>query len=216
MNMPKISVVVVTYRRSKNLEGILKAWLEQTDDVWLCDCGLDFKTTLPIKTIKFNPDPGNKARHAVALLTDGDYVIKADDDLVPKQGLIKDFLNNWQLNSDGILGIHGRKFIGESYYKNTRAFIANRIIEPTEVNFVGICTFTSRDNLAFDLKGCKSPIEDLFWQMKAFPKVPKYVIPTKNYTQLPESNDKNCLFYNMKARKIREQFYQKYNKRAIK
>jgi len=206
-----VSVVVVTYRRLKNLERILKAWLEQANEVFLADCsGGKFKTALPITHIQISPDIGNKARHATALLTNGDYVIKADDDLLPKPGLVRDFLDNWYWQNGGILGLIGRKFSGESYYKNTQFFKASEVKEMTEVDFVGVCTFTSRDNLAFDLRGCDNPIEDLFWQMKAFPYIRKWVIPTKNYENLPECNDKDCLFHNLKAKKIREAFYNKY------
>ena len=134
--MPKVSIVLVTYRRKVNLERILKEWLKQTPDVWLCDCGVNFKTELPIKIIKFNPDPGNKARHAAALLTSGDYVIKADDDFLPKPGLIKDFLDNYPKNKGGILGIHGRKFNGKSYYKDTRVFVADKINKIIEIDNV--------------------------------------------------------------------------------
>jgi len=205
--MPKVSVVIVSYRRKANLERIIKAWLEQTPDVWLCDCGVNLRTDLPIKIIKFNPDPGNKVRHAISLLTSGDYVIKADDDFLPKPGLINDFLKWYKT---GIIGIHGRKFLGKSYYRNTRATESKKVDKMTEVDFVGICTFTSRAYLAFDFKGCLTPIEDLFWQMKAFPDIKKWIIPTKNYEKLKESNDKDCLFYNSTARQIREKFYNKY------
>jgi len=208
--MPKVSVVIVTYRRIANLEKIISAWLNETSDVWLCDSSGKFKANLPINYVRFSPDPGNRARHSIALLTDGDYVIKADDDLLPKPGLINDFIKNWNQNKNGILGLHGRKFKGENYYKNTQAYVADKVNKATEVDFVGICTFTSRSNLAFDLKGCESPIEDLFWQMKFFPHIKKWVIPSKHFKKLPESNDKECLFYNPEARKIRENFYRKY------
>ncbi|MHA1225228.1 MAG: hypothetical protein ACTSPV_00630 [Candidatus Hodarchaeales archaeon] len=206
--MPKVSVVIVTYRRKANLGKIISAWLNETSNVWLCDCSKEGMRYSDINYVYCYPDPGNKIRHAVALLTRGDYVIKTDDDLLPKPGLINDFLRN--RDKGGILGIHGRKFNGESYYRNTKALEGKEIKEITEVDFVGICTFTPRDNLAFDLRGCKSPIEDLFWQMKAFPHIRKWVISTKNYEKLPESNDEECLFFNKKARQIREAFYNKY------
>ena len=208
--MGKVSVVVVTYRRLLNLERILQAWLAQTSDVWLCDCGLDFKTNLPVKIARFHPDPGSKTRHAVALLTDGDYVIKADDDALPKDGLIEDFLKAWDITGKAILGLHGRKFHGGSYYRNTSALAASRLNNLQRVDFVGRVTFTSREFLSFDLMGCLSPTEDLFWQMKAFPEIPKWVIPTKRYINLPEGNDKGALFLNKEARKIREEFYREY------
>ena len=205
-----VSVVVVSYRRKTNLERILRGWLGQTPDVWLCDCGVNLKTKLPIKIVKFDPDPGNKARHAVSLLTNGDFVIKADDDLLPKSGLIEDFLHSHKLRPGGIFGIHGRTFRNKKYYGGTSGREGRGARKLIRVDFVGVCTFTSRDNLPFDLKGCESPFEDLFWQMKVFPSVKKWVIPTKNYEKLPESSDKKSLCCDPQTRKIREAFYKKY------
>lgn len=206
--MNNVSVVIPTYRRLKNLERILDAWLIQTPDVWLCDSSEKFETNLPIHHVRFSPDPGSKTRHAISLLTDGDFVIKADDDVLPKPGLIDVFLEYSQL--DGILALMGRIFHGDRYYRNTKVCRAREISQPQKVDIVGILTFVPRKFLAFDLCGCTRPIEDLFWQMKVFSKTPKYVIPTNKYEQLPESNDDGCLFKNRKARIERESFYQKY------
>jgi len=206
--MPSVSVVISTYRRLENLERILAAWLLQTPDVWLADSSGKFTTELPINHVRLSPDPGNKTRHAVSLLTDGDYVIKADDDVLPKPGLINTFIEHSYLC--GILGLMGRTFHGEKYYGNTKPYRAREIAQPQRVDMVGILTFAPRKYLAFDLRGCHSSIEDLFWHMNAFPRVPKIVIPTTKYEQLPESEDANCLFRNKAARIERERFYQKY------
>jgi len=211
--MPKISVVISTYRRLESLERILKAWLFQTPDVWLADSSGKFKTELPIHHVRFSPDPGNKTRHAVALLTDGDYVIKADDDVIPKPGLIDAFIEHHDLC--GILGLMGRTYEGPKYYGNTTPVRAREISEPKRVDMVGIVTFAPRNCLPFDLRGCKSSIEDIFWHNKVFPQVPKYVIPTDKYKQLPESNDKQCLFKSKAARIERQAFYEKYYGRKI-
>lgn len=206
----KVSVVVCTYRRLANIERILQAWLQQTPDVWLADSSGKFQTKLPINHVRFSPDPGNKTWHAVALLTDGDFVIKACDDVLPQAGLIQDLTDGWQTVGGGMVGIYGRKLNGPSYYKNTESVSANKIFSPQQVGFIGNSTLTPREYLAFDLKGCLSPLEDIFWHMKAFPGVPKWIIPTKKYTNLPESHDKNCLFFNKGARDIREKFYREY------
>lgn len=205
----KISVVIAAYNRIENLERILSAWLELTNDVYLADCSNQFETSLPITHVRFNPDPGNRSRHAVALLTKGDFVIKADDDVFPKKGIIEDFIRAQQQVGPGIFGIHGRVFQGKNYYKNTKVYQSILVKEPTPVDFVGIITFSPREFLAFDLKGCLTPIEDLFWQMRAFPAVEKWVIPSKNFEKLPESKH-DCLFHNPEAREIRERFYQEY------
>jgi hypothetical protein len=206
--VPKVSIVVCTYRRLANIERILQAWLQQTPDVWLADSSGKFQTKLPINHVRFSPDPGNKARHAVSLFTHGDFVIKADDDVMPKPGLIEAFLDYSYL--DGILGLMGRTFHGPKYYGNTKVVRAREISAPQKVDMVGILTFTPRKYLAFDLKDCHTSIEDLFWHMKIYPHITKHVIPTNKYEQLPESNDKGCLFKNKTARIERENFYSKY------
>jgi len=206
-----ISVVVLTYRRYKDLDAILKAWLSETPDVWLCDCGLGYKISLPIKIVHISPDPGSRSRHAVALLTSGDFVIKADDDVIPLPGFISDLHNGWvEAGSNGICGIIGRQFNGESYYKNTVFCASNKIDKIQTVDFVGVITFSPREYLAFDLKDCQTPIEDLHWQMKAFPDISKYVIPTKRYRNLESSHDSDCLFHSKEAREIREKFYKEW------
>lgn len=205
-----ISAVVVTYRRLAQMDQVLRAWLAVTPDVWLADCSGRFTTTLPVTLVTFKPDIGNRTRHALATMTEGDFVIKADDDVVPKPGLADDFLRNYEkIGGDGILGLIGRQFRGPVYYGQTRFFRASRLLEPLRVDFVGGCTFSPRKYLAFDLAGCLSPIEDLFWQMKAFPKAGKWVIPSLNYQNLPEPKTLG-LCHDPKARLIREAFYNEY------
>jgi len=212
--MPKISVVIPTLWRLKNLERILEAWLFQTPDVWLCDSSEKFETKLPINHVRFSPDQGIPARHAISILAQGDFVIKADDDVLPKSGLIDDFLNYTYL--DGIFGIMGRSFHGDRYLGKTKVYRSREISEPAKAGMLGILTFSPRKYLVFDLKGCTSGTEDLWWHMKAFPRVTKYVIPTKNYEQLPESNDERCHFRNPDIRTERQGFYKKYYEKYYK
>jgi hypothetical protein len=219
----KTSVVVVTYRRLQSLPRILEAWLKESLDVWLCDCSKEgFKTDLPVKIIRAVPDPGNKIRHAVALLTDGDIVIKADDDIVPHKGLVNDFIENMKRVGPAILSIHGRTFEGPSYYGSTTLYgakgvdkqIYKNVAKPYEVDFVGVMTCSPRMLLAMDLYGCESEIEDLFWQMQKYPEAKKYVIPTDKFMNLPESKDDLRLCRpNSESRKIRQAYYQKWYER---
>jgi hypothetical protein len=216
----KTSVVVVTYRRLQSLDRVLSAWLAETPDVWLCDCSEEgFKTELPIKIIRATPDPGSKIRHAVATLTEGDIVIKADDDIIPFPGLAADFVSNMEKVGPAILSVHGRRFRGPSYYSNTVMFgskgvneciYKNQQGEPLPVDFVGVITCAPRELLAMDLHGCGSEIEDLFWQMEKYPEAKKYVIPTLNYTNLKESKDDGRLCApGTESRIIRQAYYQK-------
>lgn len=204
------SAVVVTYRRLERLGQVLEAWLKETDDVWLCDCSPHgFKTSLPVKIIRAVPDPGNRIRHAAATLTAGDLVIKADDDILPLPGLVKAFQAAYEkLEGTAILGIHGRIFKGPRYYGQTQMIGQGKTEVMTKVDFVGVITAAPRAILPMDLRGCASEVEDLFWQMAWYSKVPKWVVPTKGLVQhLPESFDKDRLCGGRRSRDIRQAFY---------
>jgi hypothetical protein len=155
------------------------------------------------------PDPGNRARHSISLLTAGDFVIKADDDILPKPGLVQDFLDQHNRFGKGIYGVIGRRFNGPSYYKNTEFCRASKLPkgQPQPVDFVGVCTFTPRDYLAFDLIDCDTPIEDLHWQMKHYPNAKKFVVASDKYENLPTCKSGKTLFHDPKMREKREAFY---------
>lgn len=213
----KASVVIVTYRRKDRISDICQAWLSQSNDVWLCDCTKDGlgdsikkEKENGLNYVRFSPDPGNKVRHAVATLTNGDIVIKADDDILPKSGLAGDFIRHMEKLGDSILGVHGRIFRGPKYYSNTSYFGAKSLEKAKRVHFVGVITCTPRKFLAMDLKGCKSEIEDLFWQMKFYPHVPKFVIKSDQFMNLPSCKDQGRLCASVGARKIRDDFYRQY------
>ena len=203
------SVVVVANRRMETLSPILSAWLKQSPDVWLADCsGRPFEAPAGVHHVRFSPDPGNRTRHALALLTEGDWVIKADDDFTPGPGLVEDFIQAAaKIGTPAFLGIMGRRFEGPKYYSNTISARAVYIAEPARVDFVGICTVTPRGFLAVDLRGCLSSIEELFIQCGAFPWVPKWVVPTKNYGHIPGADKPGCLCKNPVAQAERENYY---------
>lgn len=211
---PNASVVVVTYRRLERIPEILSAWLHQdpAPDVWLCDCSAQGVKGVPpaVNRVRFAPDPGNKVRHAVALLTAGEIVIKADDDILPLPGLVGDFLHWHGQLGPCVTGIHGRTFHGPDYYRDTEMHAAHMITEPRKVDFLGVITCADRRYLPMDLRGCETPIEDLFWHNHAYPRAPKFVIPTRHYNNsLPESRDAMRLCADHAGRAIRRAFYTK-------
>ena len=216
MSVP-VSVVVVTYRRLARLGEVLAGWLKETPDVWLCDCSKDgFKTDLPVNIVRCRPDPGNRVRHAVALMTKGDLVIKADDDIVPLPGLAAAFVAAHAKHGEGIYGVHGRIFNGERYYMDTRLIGSKQLKETQAVDFVGVITAAPRSLLPFDLRGCGSGVEDLFWQMKCFPRAAKYVISTDKFRNLPECRDKDRLCGTPEQRNVRRKFYTDWYRRNYK
>jgi hypothetical protein len=205
-----ISVVVVAYRRMETLPALLSEWLRQSNDVWLADCsGVMFVPPRGVHHVRFSPDPGNRTRHALALLTEGDWIIKADDDVVPGPGLISDFKRVAEEKGPSFLGVMGRRFEGPKYYGNTISSRAVYITQPERVDFVGICTMAPRVVQAFDLKGCASSIEEIFQQCGSFPEVQKWTIPSKNYGHIKGADKPGCLCKNPIAQAEREAYYSK-------
>jgi len=206
----KVSVVIASYRRIENLEKIIAEWLKQTDDVWLCDCGVNLKTDLPVKMARFDPDPGLKAKYAISLITEGELVVKADDDIMPLPGLIEDFVKWYKQLGDCVMGIHGRVFEGTDYYGDTIMYAGHKQKTPKRVDWLGVLTCTSRKYLVMDLKDCITQVDDIFWLNGKFPDAPKYVVPTVNFdNKMPEARDPGRLCANKEMRKFRREYYKK-------
>ena len=144
----------------------------------------------------------------MALLTSGDIVIKADDDIMPLPGLVHDFIHWHEALGPCVTGIHGRTFHGPDYYHDTKMHAAHKQTVPLKVDFLGIITCADRKFLAMDLRECGTDIEDLYWHNHCYPRAPKYVIPTKAYDNtLPESRDSGRLCADVPGRAVRRAFY---------
>jgi len=203
----KVSVVTVTYRRLDSLEMILRAWLKEVDEVVLCDCSNKFKTTLPIIHVKFNKDLGNKTMHAMALLTQGDFVVLADDDVLPKPGLVQDLYSGYErVGEDCIIGVMGRRFQNIDDYWKTNQIWSHKINKPVQVDMLGICYFSPRRYLVYDFKDMKNSINDLYWTSYVMRDVKKYVVPTKNLEHLPIAFEEG-IWTNENRQKFRCAYY---------
>ena len=203
----KISIVLSTYKRLETLEEILEAWLslDQVGKVFLCDCSNKFETKLPIVHIKFNKDLGNKTMNAAALLTQEDFVILADDDIMPQKNLISDLYSGYKKAGENCLvGFMGRKF-KDNNYLHTEQIWAYQIDYPVQVDMLGILYFTPRKYLICDLKGMENSINDLYWTAEKMQEVKKFVVPTKNVKQL--SVGLKGLWTNEKSKKNRHDYY---------
>ena len=220
MNDPKISVIITTYQRFKNLERIYSAWLEQpVEEVWILNGNKNVKLDYGDhpKGVIFNMprDFGTKMDYAFALLTEGDYIILADDDVLPKKEFAEDLYRGWKQVGGGIVGVIGRKFIGERYGQSI-FYRASKITAPARVDFCGVVYFSPRKYFGFDVRGMSRNCDDLWWHMKVFPDVPKHVVPSKNYIDLPEARGKTAMFKTPGLVSQRRRFFHQYYKKKIK
>jgi hypothetical protein len=155
-------------------------------------------------------DFGTRMDYSLATLCDSDFIILADDDVLPKLGFVNDLYNGWRQVGGGIVGIIGRLFKGSHYRHNTIFYKSSHVTTPVKTDFVGVIYFSERNLFGFDTRGMHNNCDDLWWQMKIFPEIQKHVVPSKNYVNLPESNDRNCMFNNKEYAEIRQTFYEEY------
>lgn len=211
----KVSVVITTCRDRGHLFEIIKTWLGFGVDVYLADGRPYYEGDLynhkNFHWYEFKPDPGNKIRFATAQLTTTPYVILADDDFLPKPGLIEDF---FKYKKYGFMGIIGKEADNPDYRKCT-FHRADKLNEPVRTAFIGVCYFVQRDLLQFDYAELNNrAVDDLYWQLDKFPTVPKWVIPTKNYKNIfPDCNDKESIFKDPQSRKYREDYWRDWYNR---
>lgn len=206
----KVTVVITTYRRYERLNLVIQKWsaLPEVDEVILMNGGEFFNTGQEIKQVYFVPDFGNKSRFLGAAMAENDFVIMADDDVIPKPGLVQDFLKAYEKKGYGIYGIIGRKPDNEDYFKAT--FIrADKLEEIEPVAFCGVVYFAKKKHTQFELRFLtQRAIDDLTWQLGFFPNLKKYVIASKNYENLfPECNDEGAIFKTQFDRQIRQNYW---------
>jgi hypothetical protein len=210
------SVIITTYQdRYEAAESAAQGWLRQpVDQLWILDGSGKFKPKDP--TIEANSrvsifrmpfDLGPKMDMAMALLTEGDMICLADDDLQPEGNFLAELYRGWLKAGGGIAGIIGRTFEGPEYKGGTTFYAARDISEPVRVGFVGVAFLTTRDVFGFDVRGLPRNADDLWMQMKALPEIPKWVVPTKAYMNHRAASDGTAMYRKPELKAQRAAFY---------
>jgi hypothetical protein len=229
----KVSVFITTAgNRVETLPLILRSWLAQpeADDIYLLDGGAAGRPgTKPFKfpwrdmdaevkefgIIPLDPDPGSAADYIYApKLARNDTVILADDDIRPYGRFTADFIRGYEeVSPNGfraIGGIIGRSFHGPDYHTGTTFYRADRISMPQPVGFAGVVLIMEKSILNFSIEDCPKNADDLFLQMKMYPHMRKFVLPVKDYQNLPCASDHTAMYRDPALKKEREDFYRKY------
>lgn len=216
------SVLITTYHpgREPSIYGVVRAWLQQpVSQVWLLDGGGHVRAPELHKVAqnddrflywKMPMDFKTRTDYGVALLTDGDLIWCADDDLVPEAGFVQTF-GHFMAAQPGpcFAGVIGRVF-EHSEYRACTFYSSDKVTEPKAVGFAGVCNVAPRCLYGFDTRGMQRNQDDLWHQIKCFPGTPKYVVPTKAYKNLPCSDNHTAMFKGDSAlRKSREDFYRR-------
>jgi len=219
--MSSVSVLITGYHpeRLKHSERIANAWLKQpVEQVWYLDnsggVGKQYVSGIKDKRFTYWPLPLDfqcKVDYGVASLTEGDWIIFADDDIVPTEGFVEDLLFWANKTAPSFVGTNGRKATAPIYRKCKWAG-AKHVTQPVEVDVVGVIYMAHRDHCHFDVRGMH-PVMDDFHHMLAYLDVKKYVVPTKAFVNLPTCSGPTAMYSSATRKQQRMEMFEKlYNK----
>lgn len=210
------STIITTYpARYAAAEQALEGWIKQpADQIWVLDGGGAFKPKNPallndnrVWVFRMPFDLGPKMDMAMALLTEGDLICLADDDLEPQAGLLEEMYRGWLSVGGGLVGLIGRTFEGPEYKGGTTFYSARDIDKPVRVGFAGIAFLTTRDVFGFDVRNLPRNADDIWMQMKALPDLAKWVVPTKAWLNNKAAADGTAMYRNQELKSQRANFY---------
>jgi len=210
-----ITVIIPCWRRFKNFEKVIKAWLaqEEVDEVIVFDNSGTFTTKISnVLVLNSSRNLGPQAKFACSVLAKNGIVLYSDDDVLAKPGLVKDLLSEYRI--DRMVGIMGKCFTGNTYYESSGYRGAN-ISEPVKVDYLcGLVMLVARKfGGAVATMECPTRFMDDWWFQHHFG-LELIVVPTKNYELLLENLDKSALHLQPEIRPIREKYFKKWVKGA--
>ena len=205
-----ITVISTCHQRFERYELVLQAWLSapEVDEVIVVDNSGSFKTDLPVTVMSMSKNMGVQARYPIALFAKNDKVIFADDDILVKPEIVKDFLKHYQ--PDRAVGMIGRIFDGTSYYTST-GIRGENTDEPVKVDWLGAgCTLVGRDKCGVFIGDCPDMTLDDWWWERCNPDMKLFVVPTKNYEFMEEGFKIDPIYKRESTKKLREEYYKKW------
>lgn len=208
----KVSLVSVCYQRFDRYEEILSEWMKQADEILVFDNSGKFKTDLDVTVISSTRNFGPQGKYPLGLYARNNIVMFADDDIMPKPGLVEDYLKYYKHKY--AIGILGRVFDGKSYYgtEGSTGYWGHEIDKLQQVDWLGGgLTMVSRGLCGVPVMECPHmTIDDMWWEHHFPENIEMYVIPTDKYEFLEEGYKDDALHKSDEIVKYREEYYKKW------
>lgn len=211
--MNSVSVIVTTTRKRYGcIENVMDAWAKQDHammkEFWLLDADGDAPEHPTFDVWRCPVDCGTHMDYAFSLMASGDLVLLADDDFLPGPTFTSELLEGFYLSGADISGVIGRTFDSDYYYDGTTYYRSDKVESAVRVGFCGVAFLARRSLFGFSSLHIHNNLDDLWLQMVQHPTAKKFVVPTKAYTDLPES--RSGMFANKEAREIRQGAYKRW------
>ena len=206
--MIKATVIIVCYDRFKRFEEILRSWLSQVDEVIVLDNSGKFKTDLDVLVVSMSKNYGPVMKYSMSFWAKNEWIVYADDDILPLPGFAKDLWKQKKLGS--AVSMIGRIFDGKSYYTSSgyRGRNTGKIRKADWVGCGGAIIHRSHGavnvrNCPVDKKGI-CILDDWWFTMENG--LEMYIIPTDNYRFLQQG----VISKRIEVKQLREEWYDKY------
>jgi len=211
-----ITAIIPAWKRFTNLERVIQSWLDQEeiDEVIVFDNSGKFKLDLPnVLVINASRNLKPEAKLVAAQFAKNDILLFSDDDVIAKEGLIKDLLKGYDENT--MVGIMGKNFIDSDDYYDAKGYRGHNIGKPLKVDYLcGLVMLVHRKHTFVDVRKCPSRHLDDWWWQREIGNIELYVMPTDKYKLLPEQTDENALHRTPELKKIRQEYYMKWIRNA--
>lgn len=120
--MDKISVIILSWKRPKNIPIILKQLIASKliDEIFLWNNNpkIKLKSSHPkVITMQSGKNFGTLARYCIAFLAKNETILIQDDDLVLKPKQIKTIYKKYKQNKNKLYGCFGRNIMSGRYVK---------------------------------------------------------------------------------------------------
>lgn len=197
-----MTTILTVYRRFERIYEIIRAWEEQVDNIIVLDNSGSFVCD-DVLVLSSNKNLGPQGKYPLSFLGD-EIIIYADDDILPKPGLVEDMKKVW--NEKRIVSILGKQFTGTSYYTSS-CFYGHELKEPLRVDWVGGgCTMVHRRYGAVAVKECPSmTLDDIWWENQT--DCEYWIAPTNKYEFLSVGFGEDALHKSAEIKIKREEYY---------
>ena len=187
-----VTVVLICWKRFEHFNEIIDAWLSEPEvnEVLIWDNSGSFKCDKEgVVIINSQKNINGAVKYNIAVMAENDLIINADDDIMPKPGIVKQLLAHY--DDDAFIGVAGSRIIDgwtqREGFKNVK--------EPVEVDIVvGYLSLTNKKNLlGFDFSKFLWYNCELEMAGRTQDKLKQLVVPADAFEILPEAFDENAL-----------------------
>lgn len=216
----QISLILPVRHRLTHLPMLIRLWSEQVSEIiiWDDSASLDPASVDPARVIHGCSVFGSSVKFRAANICSNELIMVADDDVIPKPGLVLDLLSHrMSLIKSGqpnntVVSIYGRRVAKQTGYKANRRITSKTIDTAAQVSWCGRLSLSPIETYLVPMQGCSDMrLDDLYWSWQLAQRgVPIWVIPTDRWENASHATDEYSLSKSDGFFKLRDDFVRQW------